>query len=451
MNPGNLSAAPSGDRRSYTSDIAALLLLSTSLWLALQSNRNIYTGLVLFMIGLMCLSLSRRTHSSQFIARAARGIYTLTPTAVILTFVAVTLSDFGRYLTQADFGMFYSTALQLRTDPAHLYDIEAQNRMLAVVTGGLENHYLSFPYPPFVAALFVPLSYLSFRNAYLTMLGCNLVLLVFIVYILCMSVCTTRDQRLTLILAASVSLPLYINLALGQMAFVGLLLFSLFICDVLGQKTTRAGLWVGLLAYKITLVPLAFLVLLTQRAWKGMGVAIAAMFFLFVVSLALVGIPGLLGNLNVMTMMMSASQIPRMQSLRALTYYVGMPGWTFWPLAATVVAAWIVVNQRARHPKWVLAAAILANLLVAPYVQSYDLCLGLLAIALAISSYSRMPDWRRSVFLLLAFLPPFVSVTGQVTGRNWPAAPITILALFVYCLYRAGGGAVSDGSGELSN
>src|SRR5437773_5061192 len=215
MNPGNLSDPSSGDRRSYPSDIAGLLLLSTSLWIALQPGRNIYTCLILFMIGLMSLSLSRRTHRSQLVARGARGIVTLTPTAVILIFVAVALSDFDRYLTQADFGMFYSTALQLRTDPAHLYDIEAQNRMLTFVTGGVENHILSFPYPPFVAALFVPISYLSFRSAYFAMLGCNLVLLVFTIYILCKSICTTRNQALTLILAASVSLPLYINLALG--------------------------------------------------------------------------------------------------------------------------------------------------------------------------------------------------------------------------------------------
>lgn len=213
-------------KNSAIPDTAALLLIAISLWFASRSARYIYTSLMLFVAGLMGLSLSRRTHRSAWVARTAGMVCTFAPTAGILTFVAAALSDFGRYLTQADFGMFYASALQLRTDPSHLFDIDAQNRMLGFVTGGLKNHYLSFPYPAFVAALFVPLSYLSFRGAYYAMLGCNVVLLVTTILFLCRSICTTKDQRLAVCLAASALLPLYINIVLGQMAFVGLLLFS---------------------------------------------------------------------------------------------------------------------------------------------------------------------------------------------------------------------------------
>jgi hypothetical protein len=238
---------PGEKHRSLISDGAGLILIVASFDVAFQF-RNYYASFALFTAGLMSLSLNRQQHHFSWAARAAGFVCTYAPTIVILTFAASALQEFGRYLTQVDFGMFYASALQLRTDPAHLYDLDAQNRMLASITGGLKNHYLSFPYPPFVAALFVPFSYLSFSHAYSAMIGCNLLLLVVAIYVQCRFLCQRRDQVLAIILAASVLLPVYINFILGQMAFVGLLLFSLFAVDLLKERTTRAGLWIGLLS-----------------------------------------------------------------------------------------------------------------------------------------------------------------------------------------------------------
>ncbi len=422
---------------SYLTDFAGIVLTSTSVYLAFMQGQHPYSALVFFIAGISSFSLGRRSHPSPTIAAASRHIWGYAPTAVILIFVGASLADFGRYFTRADFGMFYASGLQLRTDPSHLYDVAVQHQFLEKVTGALEYHYLSFPYPPFVAALFVPVSYLSFQHAYYFMAGCNLILVVTAVYCLCKNFCQTKSQAVTVTLAASAFLPIYINIVLGQMAFVGLLLYSLFAIDLLGKKPARAGLWVALLSYKLMLVPIPLFLLLVKRAWAGVLVAISGLIVLLAVSLTLVGTSGIMANYRVILTMTDESLVPRMQSLRALTHYLNLPNGFHWLLAACVLVSLWVIERRGGEPRWTLAGAVLATLLVSPYVQIYDLSLGLLTIALVAGSIPEISDSRRVLFFLVAFLPAFAGVAGMVNGRGWPAVPATALILFVYCLYRS--------------
>jgi hypothetical protein len=101
------------------------------------------------------------------------------------------------------------------------------------------------------------------------------------------------------------------------------------------------------------------------------------------------------------------------------------------------MAALWMAHRRGGEARWVLAAAVLANLLCAPYVQSYDLSLAAIALVLAVSSFSAIPEWKRAAAMLLAFVPGFLAVVGQVTGRNWPVVPLVLAALFVVCLRKA--------------
>ncbi len=411
-----------------------LILVALSVSIAI---RNAPIGVALFLAGLMALSLSRRAHPSPAVARAATCICTYAPSVILMILIAAALRDFGLHLPRSDFGMYYAAALQLRTDPGRLYDLTAQNQMLNFVTGGLQNHYLSFPYPPFVAAIFVPLTWLPFRSAYWTMAGLNIALAAGIVFLLCRSLFSRRSQVLALALTASVMFPLYVNVVLGQTAFIGVALYSLFILDMLQKKSARAGLWVALLSYKIVLMPVPFLLLLLRRAWKAIFVVVSVALALALLSLSIVGTAGMRANLRVMTMMTDESLIPRMQSLRGLTHFLGMPGWVFWVLGAAIAGTLLAVERRGGDPKWVLAAAVLATLLISPYIQMYDVSLALPAIALAISAMSRVSDWQRTAFMLLALVPSFAGIVGLVAQRNVPAVPVTTLVAFCYCLCRA--------------
>ncbi len=436
MNKTRASVQVPGMAGRVLSDSVGLLAIAVSLYLIFALGK-LLAGLALFIAGITSLALTRRIHRFSSIAGVSRFICAYAPTAVILILTAVALSDFGRHFMRVDFGMFYASALQLRSDPQHLYDINAQHQVLQTVTGELEYHWLSFPYPPIVAALFIPLSYFPFRFAYYTMLTGNIVLLVTALYLLCGSLFRKSEQTVTLILAASVMLPVYINLILGQMAFVGMLLYSLFIIDILKNKPARAGLWVALLSYKAILLPIPFLILVIRRAWKGVFVAAAAVTVLALLSLALVGPAGLAANYRVMMMMTNESLIPRMHSLAALTHFLGVPSWVFWLLVAAIAGMLWVTSLRGWEERWVLSGAVLASLLISPYVQTYDLNLALIAIAIAISTFSDVPDSRRTALILLAFLPVFVTVAGQASGRNWPVVPIVLVVSFVYCLHKA--------------
>lgn len=424
-------------RRSAVTDIAGTVLIAVSMYWTFFLRQHPYSAIVLLIAGLSAFSLSRRKHPSPLIAAASRYVWSYAPTAIVLIFVGAFLQDFGRHFTRADFGMFYASGLQLRTDPAHLYDVETQHQILELVTGTLEYHYLTFPYPPFVAALFVPLSYMSLRSAYYVMAGCNLVLLATAIYLLSKTLCRTRNHVLTLVLGASALLPIYINIVLGQMAFVGLLLYSLFAIDLLRGRDARAGLWVALLSYKMMLVPIPLFILFTKHAWRGILVAFSGFAALLALSLALVGTSGITANYRVLTMMTNESLVPRMQSLRALTHYLGLPSAAYWLLTALILVSLWFIERRSGESKWALAGAVLASLLVSPYVQSYDLSLGLLVIALVVASFTEISDWRRAVIILAAFLPAFAGVAGLVGGLNWPAVPAATLMLFCYCVFKS--------------
>ncbi len=424
-------------RRCLAEDLAGIILTIVSVYWTFVLRQHLYSASVFLIAGLAAFALRRRSHPSSVISNVSRFVWSYAPSAVILIFVGASLVDFGRYFTRADFGMFYASGLQLRTDPAHLYDVVVQHEFLEKVTGALEYHYLSFPYPPFVAALFIPLSYLSLRAAYYVVAGANCILLSAAVYLLCRNFCRTRSQAGTLILAASALLPIYINLILGQMAFVGLLLYSLFAIDLLRKRPARAGLWVALLSYKLMLVPIPLFVLCIKRAWTGLLVAISGLLILLAVSVALVGSSGVIANYRVMMTMTDESLKPRMQSLTALAHYFGMPDAVHWLLAVCIVASLWITERRGGKPMWSLAGAVLATLLVSPYVQTYDLSLGLLVIALIAGSFPEISDSRRILFFLVAFLPAFVGVAGMVNGRGWPAVPAVAFILFIYCLHRS--------------
>ncbi len=425
------------EKASLLSDAVSFLLIVAAVYTANSGSGRWYSGLVLLIAGLAGFSLTRRNHPSPSIARLARLVWTYAPTGGILTLTAAALSDFGSHFTRVDFGMFYASALQLRTDPAHLYNPTIQNLTLEQVTGGLKNHYLTFPYPPFVAALFVPISFLSFRNAYYVVLACNLITLLFATRLMCASLCKTGSQVQSFVLTATVFLPIYINLILGQMAFVGLLLYALFVIDILENRNRRAGLWTALLSYKAMLVPVPLFILMIRRRWEGVFVAMLSMTMLAGISLALVGANGLLGNLQLLEAMTDASLIPRMQSLRGLVHYAGLPSGIYWLSSLLILGAIWMAAKRGNKLKWLLASAVLANLLISPYVQTYDLSLGLLAVALIVSSLAEISDSKRVTMQLLAFLPGFIAVAGQVTGKNWPAMPAMLLLLFFYCLHKA--------------
>ncbi|MBZ5613923.1 MAG: DUF2029 domain-containing protein [Acidobacteriia bacterium] len=93
----------------------------------------------------------------------------------------------GFYLGgHSDFRQLYTGGFMLRTGHAHeLYDLPAEKRFEDQVAGmDGENLPMPIAHPAYEELLFAPLSILGYKPAYFTFLGLNVVLLIFIYYLM---------------------------------------------------------------------------------------------------------------------------------------------------------------------------------------------------------------------------------------------------------------------------
>ncbi len=370
--------------------------------------------------------------------RAIPLIRTFGPSLVILTVVLAASAGLARNLPRVDFGMFYSSALLLRQDPSHLYDSQRQTEFLHSVTGlAGESFYLPFAYPPVVAFLLIPLSALSFRSAYYVMFGVNVLLLAFSLWWLSRALAFRTDQITAFLVLASAALPMYAVFVLGHLTFIGLLLLSLFATDCMSGKFRRAGLWAGLMLYKPTLFPIPLLLLLWKKQWKALAMFSGVAAGLFAFSFALVGWEGLRANVIMLRLMTSDYFLPKTQSLRSLVYFFGL-GQGFWiALVLIVLAALWVAVLYAPNQRWVMVCAAIALLLTPPYLQFYDLSMGLVGAAVAISAMESVSDRSRNVLFLIVLLSSALALAGPKNQPSLPVMPIVLALFFCYGLRKA--------------
>ncbi len=370
---------------------------------------------------------------------AKQVIRTFSPSAVVIILVLAASAGLKLNLPRVDFGMFYSSALLLRQDPGHLYDPQKQTEFLHAVTGLKgEPHYLPFAYPPFVAFIFAPMTVLSFRTAYYVMLAVNFVVLAFTFWWLSTRLKFRQDQLTAFLVSASGALPMYAVLVLGHLTFVGMLLLSLFATDLIGNRKTRAGLWAGLLLYKPTLFPIPLLLLLWKRQWRAVGLCAVVNAALLFLSIALVGWSGLQANIAMMRVMTSDYLLPKTQSLRGLVFAAGLGIESWVVLAVAAVALLWIAFARAQDQRWVMAAAIVAVLLVPPYLQFHDLALGLIGIAFALAGMDMVADRTRNYLFFIALIPAGL-VLATRDRQVIPIMPLVLVLLFAYCLWKSFG------------
>jgi hypothetical protein len=231
-------------------DALAAVLCSYGVYLIFQGKTCACLGAL--TAGAYTWCLPRRARGDPNASSFARWIDRYALNLLVLLLILSALSDFSRHFSRVDFGTFYSNALLLRKEPARLYDLNRQGEVLQDVSG-IKQHYLTFVSPPFVALLFVPFTFVSFRTAYYLMLLCNLALLGLSVVCLKDGLKLRPEQSRVLFLCAAAAVPIYVTLVLGHIAFWGLLLLCMFSSDLLTGRTSRAGFWCGLLSYKVIL------------------------------------------------------------------------------------------------------------------------------------------------------------------------------------------------------
>jgi hypothetical protein len=269
------------------------------------------------------------------------------------------------------------------------------------------------------------------------MFALNTAIFAFTVYWIASKARYNRDQTTTLLIAGSAALPLYAVLILGHLTFLGMLFLSLFAVDWRHGGKTRTGLWAGLLLFKPTLLPIPLLLLLWKKQWKAIAAFVATTCTLLLISLALIGWDGLLKNAAMLRLMGSDYLLPMTHSLRGLAFALRLGIAVYVMMALAVVAALWIAVVRAQNKNWTMAGAMLAILLVPPYMQYHDLAIGFIAIALALMAAESIPDITRNSLFLFVLAVCAVTFANLKTDRLFPIMPIALIVCFAFCLRKA--------------
>jgi hypothetical protein len=329
-----------------------------------------------------------------------------------------------------DFRQLYAAGYQVRTDPAHLYDYEqqkaVQDRLVSQAAG-----LLPFIRPAYEALLFLPLSYLPYRAAYLCFLSVNLLCL-----LLSFFVCRPELSHAGRFAQPRAGLqiflfyPVLVAIVQGQDSVLMLLGLCLAYRCLKSGPGLAAGMLLGLVMFKPQIaIPLAAFLLLRYPSFAlftGLAAGVAGTVLL---SIGVSGYSFLPSFGRALKLTAAATLAPDGQPVLgvapgAMPNLKGLiSGITLNRLPASVtflltlvlsVAIALVVLRRlraARPPLEVsFSAALTAALLLSYYLHLQDLALLLLPLGF-------MAGRERQNFTvasrLLYIAPPFVVMLGH--------------------------------------
>jgi hypothetical protein len=338
----------------------------------------------------------------------------------------------------ADFAGFYTAGRLLDQAPSNgnrLYDQAYQDQLYHELLPRLpEETRLPFLYPPFVAAACRHLSRLPYAGAFgvWLVMGLGLYVAAFMLAWRSMPRDVERDWLSALLLALAFE-PFVMECWLGgQLSTFGCFWAAVLLACAQARRPFAAGLALGGLAYKPTLLVLALPLLLLGRRWRILaGFAIAGL-GLAVVSIAAAGwhnnlsyVQALIGfartaggGASEMTLELKLWKYVDLNScVRLLLGSSSRLPWLVVAAAAVVpfgflIAAWWPSDRRDGQSNLIWAATLTWTLVINLYVGVYDTILIVPALLITVASgprdADRGPRWL-TVLLVLLFIVPWLS------------------------------------------
>jgi hypothetical protein len=207
-----------------------------------------------------------------------------------ISFFADWFGEATKRIDGADFTSFYTGWSMVHSGMgAQLYDIAAQTRVqTSIVHGTFPNGVLVFCAPPFVALLFSPLAALPLNWARFVFALMNIgmaTILMRQVRHLMPGISRKQFQRFTLFVV-SLS-PLWATITGGTLSIFVATGVAGMIASLRNERTTQAGLWIGLIALKPQYLPFILVFLLSRRLWRTIATSTAVGIGLFLISLPL--------------------------------------------------------------------------------------------------------------------------------------------------------------------
>jgi hypothetical protein len=332
-----------------------------------------------------------------------------------------------RSRSTVDFEMYYVAGYQVRTHPSQMYDLVQQDRLQRTLAG--TKGTLAFYHPSYEALIFVPLSLLKFRTAYLIFIALNMLFLIaafFAARPTFSSVIPFFQPRPGLMFV--VFIPVYVSLMLGQDGLLSLLIYCLAWRQLEAGKDLSGGCLVALALFKFHIaIPIAVLIAIRR------GKRFASGFLLTAAGLVLLcfGIVGMEGVKDYIRLLLGVAYIAKtdlatkitvvpapycMPNLGGLLYGFGAR-FLHSPVAfdglvvvfSLALFLWCARVIRRRDVETAFSIAVLCGLLLSFHLLIYDITLLLLPIAVFANRMNRY-------VLLGLFILPFVT---PFLGTQW--------------------------------
>jgi len=325
-----------------------------------------------------------------------------------------------------DFSVYYTAGTILREGLGHqLYDTRVQLRVQEGFAGRLPFRHgpLPFIHPPFEALICLPLSYLSYSNAFLAWDAASVLVLLGVAIILRRSVDVLRAiPEWLLVLASLAFFPIFMCLLQGQDSILLLLMCTLAFRAMKRNTDVLAGCWLALGSFKFQFtLPILLLFLIWNRRRPAFGFAGVAL----VLALVSAGVAGMNSLVEypgfalrvVDQQLLGGVPLSLLPNLHGLA--MGWPKPLSGPLGAALgaissVALFAFAAIKGRTPEKTdnvelqFSLAVVVSVLIAWQTNIHDLSLLVLALVL-LADYClcrRGLGWRSA--LLLPALPLLV-------------------------------------------
>lgn len=346
-----------------------------------------------------------------------------------------------------DFTVFYTAGKILREGRgAHLYEARTQLEIQQEFARDSDIRQGPLPYihPPYEALLFVPLTFLSYRAAFISWECLNVLFLFVICQVLRGRLNSLRRLPTWQLVSLSLAFfPVLANFHQGQDAILLLLVVALaFRC--LEQETDfAAGCWLGFGVFKYHLILPLVLIL---AIWRGRRLIFGFVTLTLAAVLVSLGLVGWHGAMQYPAYAWKVVSQPIFGGLpfRRLPNLLGLlAGWSVkdtagWPiqlavLACSVTLLVIVARMKAQRLDFrvCVSCAVITAVLLGYSTNTYDLCLLILPLALVadywLSTPTDQPWPRRAGFFAVAMI--CLSPVWFFLWMRWDR--INLMALFL--------------------
>lgn len=187
---------------------------------------------------------------------------------------------------RADFTAFYTAFTMVRDgDGSRLYDFALQTTYQQRILGGrsFSDGLLPFINPPYVAAIFAPLAWVSHWSAFVLWMLVQVGILIWMLRLLwIISSEWSRGEQWLMVSACVAFLPLYLSLTLGSFSLLLVVALLQLYWTLKHGRDLQAGLWLVIGTIKPQIVVFPIITLVGNRRWRVLGSMALVLALLFV-------------------------------------------------------------------------------------------------------------------------------------------------------------------------